>query len=195
MTQPKASAAASVDEAEVPADALPRSRSTGPARSVARGGERSPTAARGDTRVVQVLIAGASGGRLSIDGIEQPWFGVRHELTLGKHRFEVLPPNETCCVTPQPKTVEIVQGPAEQKVVLTIEFREATLFAQAPAGATLICGELFPGALPLPGKRTVRVTKAETKARCTLLPPAGSTERPKTVDVVLRPGDTFTLSG
>ncbi len=146
-------------------------------------------------RPVQIVITGASGGRLLIDGTEQPWFGVRHELAIGSHRFEVLPPNESCCVTPQPKTVEVAAGSSDQKVFLAIEFREATLFAQAPVGATLICGELFPDSLPIPGKRTVRVTRAETRASCTLLPPAGSAERPKTVDVVLRPGDTFTLSG
>ena len=147
------------------------------------------------TRSVQVVITGASGGRLLIDGEEQPWFGVRHELTIGTHRFEVLAPNESCCVPPQPKGVEITPGSSDQKVFLAIEFREATLFAQGPAGATLICGELFPGSLTVPGKRTVRVTKAETKASCTLLPPSGSSDRPKTVDVVLRPGDTFTVSG
>ena len=148
-----------------------------------------------DTRPVQVVITGASGGRLLIDGAEQPWFGVRHELTIGTHRFEVLAPNESCCVPQQPKAVEIVPGSSDQRIFLAIEFREATLFAQGPAGATLICGELFPGSLSIPGKRTVRVTKAETKASCTLLPQAGSSDMPKTVDVVLRPGDTFTVSG
>jgi len=167
-----------------------------PAKTPQRQGGAGRSNVEGsETRAVQIVITGASGGRLLIDGVEQPWFGVHHELRLGSHRFEVLPPNETCCVQPQPKTLDVVRGDSEQKVILAIEFREATLFAQGPAGATLICGELFPGSLPLPGKRTVRVTKAETRATCTLLPPAGATERPKTVDVVLRPGDTFTVSG
>jgi serine/threonine-protein kinase len=148
-----------------------------------------------ETRSVQIVITGASGGRLLIDGTEEPWFGVRHDLKTGLHRFDVLPPNEGCCLTPQPKFIKIEPGSSEQKVFLAIDFREATLFAQGPAGATLICGELFPGSLPIPGKRIVRVTKAETRASCTLLPPAGSTDRPKTVDVVLRPGDTFTVPG
>ena len=60
------------------------------------------------TRSVQIVITGASGGRLLIDATEQPWFGVHHELTTGIHRFEVLPPNEVCCVPPQPKLIEIV---------------------------------------------------------------------------------------
>jgi eukaryotic-like serine/threonine-protein kinase len=169
-----------------------RPKSVLPTRALSR---RSEPGSAVDTRPVQIVITGASGSRLLIDGTERSWFGVRHELSLGPHRFDVQPPNETCCVPPQPKVVEVVRGPAEQKVMLAIEFREATLFAQGPSGATLICGELFPGSLPIPGKRTVRVTKAETRANCTLLPPTGSTERPKTVDVVLRPGDTFTVSG
>ena len=157
--------------------------------------ERIAPVASAQTRSVQVVITGASGGRLLIDGTEQPWFGVKHELAIGSHRFEVLPPNESCCVTPQPQSVQVSPGTSDQKVLLAIEFREATLFAQSPAGATLICGELYPGSLPVPGKRTVRVTQAETRASCTLLPPPGSAERPKTVDVVLRPGDTFIVSG
>jgi len=171
-----------------------RAKSVSSMRAPSRRGE-SGTSSAVDTRPVQIVITGASGSRLLIDGAERTWFGVRHELSLGPHRFEVQPPNDTCCVPPQPKVVEVVRGPAEQKVMLAIEFREATLFAQGPSGATLICGELFPGSLSIPGKRTVRVTKAETRANCTLLPQTGSTERPKTVDVVLRPGDTFTVSG
>ena len=166
-----------------------------PIRDGGRRAIETAVAPSSDTRSVQVVITGASGGRLLIDGTEQPWFGVRHDLTIGSHRFDVMPPNESCCVTPASKAVEIVPGSSEQKVFLAIEFREATLFAQGPAGATLICGELFPGSLSIPGKQAVRVTKAETRASCTLLPPAGSSERPKTVDVVLRPGDTFTVPG
>ena len=166
-----------------------------PARDNHRASDAIPVEQSSETRSVQVIITGASGGRLLIDGAEQSLFGVHHELSTGMHRFEVLPPNEACCVPPPPKTIEITPGANDQKVILAIEFRESTLFAQGPAGGTLICGELFPGSLPIPGKRTVRVTKAETKANCTLLPPAGSSDRPKTVDVVLRPGDTFTVSG
>jgi serine/threonine protein kinase len=180
---------------QAPSNAPARtSKPVAPSRVTSRRGDVG-TAGQSDSRPVQIVITGASGSRLFIDGTERPWFGVRHELSIGPHRFEAQPPNETCCVPLAPKVIDVVRGDTEQKVMLAIEFREATLFAQGPSGATLICGELFPGSLPIPGKRTVRVTKAETRARCTLLPPAASTERPKTVDVVLRPGDTFTLSG
>ena len=67
------------------------------------------------TRSVQIVITGASGGRLLIDGAEQPWFGVRHELTTGLHRFEVIAPNEGCCVPSQPKLIEVSPGKSDQK--------------------------------------------------------------------------------
>jgi serine/threonine protein kinase len=186
--------------AEVPSEVAPlpaknSNKRAPPVRDSRRVADAVRAGQASETRSVQVIITGASGGRLLIDGAEQSWFGVHHELSTGMHRFEVLPPNEGCCVQPPPKSIEITPGTNDQKVFLAIEFREATLFAQGPAGGTLICGELFPGSLPIPGKRTVRVTKAETKASCTLLPPAGSSDRPKTVDVVLRPGDTFTVPG
>jgi serine/threonine-protein kinase len=193
LTVPSAAALAS-EIAPLPAKNSLNKRAQS-AREIRRVADTVAVGQSSETRSVQVVITGASGGRLLIDGTEQSWFGVHHELSTGVHRFEVLAPNEGCCVPPSPKLIEITPGSNDQKVFLAIEFREATLFAQGPAGGTLICGELFPGSLPIPGKRTVRVTKAETKASCTLLPPAGSSDRPKTVDVVLRPGDTFTVPG
>jgi hypothetical protein len=41
----------------------------------------------------------------------------------------------------------------------------------------------------------VRVSKPETHGACTLFPPADSGKHPRTIDVVLRPGGTFTVSG
>jgi len=159
-----------------------------------RAPERAAPARPAPTRSVQVVITGASGGRLIIDGEEAPWLGVHHELDIGPHRFEVVPPTESCCVPSAPKLIQIVPGLEDQRVILSVEFREATLFAQAPVGGTVICGELFPGSLTIPGKKTIRVTRAETRAKCTIFPQQGAAVLPKTVDVVLRPGDTFTVS-
>lgn len=159
-----------------------------------RTAERSIAVRPPATRSVQVVITGASGGRLLIDGEEVPWLGVHHELEIGPHKFEVVPPSESCCIPTGPKTIQVQPGLDDQRVILSVEFREATLFAQEPVGGTVICGELFPGSLSIPGKKTIRVTRAETRAKCTILPQQGSTVLPKTVDVVLRPGDTFTVS-
>ena len=156
--------------------------------------ERAAPTRPAPTRSVQVVITGASGGRLIIDGEEAPWLGVHHELDIGPHRFEVVPPSESCCVPSAPRLIQIVPGLEDQRVILSVEFREATLFAQAPVGGTVICGELFPGSLSIPGKKAIRITRAETRAKCTILPQLGATVLPKTVDVVLRPGDTFTVS-
>ena len=161
---------------------------------VRRPPERTIVARPPPTRSVQVVITGASGGKLRIDGEEVPWLGVHHELEVGIHHFEVIPPSESCCQATAPKQIQVLPGLEDQRVVLSIEFREATLFAQTPVGGSVICGELFPGPLQIPGKKTVRVTRAETRAKCTILPAQGSTSLPKTVDVILRPGDTFTVS-
>ena len=126
-----------------------------------------------------MVLSGAAGSRLLIDGLERSWFGVKHELDMGVHRFDVIAPNEQCCVVPEPKIVTI--GP-----IIQLNGNE---------GATLTCGELFPGILAAPGRRSVRVSKPETHAACTLIPAMESGERPRTIDVVLRPGGTFTVSG
>jgi serine/threonine-protein kinase len=147
------------------------------------------------TRVVQVVLSGAAGSRLLIDGVERSWFGIKHEIEFGLHRFEVIAPNEACCVVPEPKVVRIAPGEGEVRLVLAVEFRPAQLQLVGGAGATLTCGELFPGTLAAPGRRSVRVSRPETRAACTLIPPLDSGKRPRTIDVVLRPGGTFTVSG
>jgi eukaryotic-like serine/threonine-protein kinase len=154
-----------------------------------------PSAGPTGKRLVQVVLSGAAGSRLLIDGDEQAWFGVKHELEYGVHRFQAIAPNEQCCVTPEPRVVKVGPGEGEIRVVLAVQFRDAQLQLFAVDGSTLVCGELFPGVLAAPGRRSVRVAKPETHAICTLFPPADSGERPRTIDVVLRPGGTFTVSG
>jgi serine/threonine-protein kinase len=147
------------------------------------------------TRTIQVELRGAKGSRLLIDGTERPWFGAKHELAYGVHRFHVIAPTENCCVVPEPKVVRIGPGEGEIRVVLFVEFRDAQLQLGGAEGATLSCGELFPGIIEAPGRRSVRLTQAETHASCTLIPPVESGKRPRTIDVVLRPGGTFTVDG
>lgn len=159
-----------------------------------RIGTRSAVAPVGK-RIVQVFVSGAAGSRLVIDGVEREWFGVKHELEYGVHEFRVVPPNDQCCVVPAPKQVKVGPGEGEIRVGLTVEFRAAQLQLTAAEGTTLSCGELFPGILAAPGRRSVRVSKPETHGTCTLFPLADSGERPRTIDVVLRPGGTFTVSG
>ena len=147
------------------------------------------------TRTVQVELRGAKGSRLLIDGVERPWFGVKHELDYGVHRFHVVAPNDNCCVVPEPRVVKVGPGEGEIRIAMAVEFRDAVLQFAATDGSTLTCGELFPGILEAPGRRSVRLTQAETRASCTLIPPTDSGKRPRTIDVVLRPGGTFTVTG
>jgi len=147
------------------------------------------------TRTVQVVVSGVAGSRMLIDGEERRWFGTRHELPVGMHRFEAVPPNDTCCIVPEPKLVDVRPGEGVLKVHLQVQFREAQIQLAAATGSTLSCGELFPEILAAPGRRAVRVSKAETVATCTLVPPPESDERPRSVAVVLRPGSIFTVAG
>lgn len=147
------------------------------------------------TRTVQVELRGAKGSRLRIDGEERPWFGAKHELPYGVHRFSVVAPTDNCCVVPEPRIVKVGPGEGELRVVMAIEFRDSTLQFAGEAGSTLTCGELFAGVLEAPGRKSVRLTQAETHGTCTLIPPVDSGKRPRTIDVVLRPGGTFTVNG
>ncbi len=160
-----------------------------------RNGTRASARSIGGTRVVQVVLSGAAGSRLLIDGEERSWFGVKHELEYGVHRFQVIAPNEQCCVVPEPRAVKVAPGEGEIRVVMAVEFRDAQVQLSGVEGTTLTCGELFPGVLGAPGRRSVRVSKPETHGACTLFPPADSGKGPRTIDVVLRPGGTFTVSG
>jgi hypothetical protein len=162
--------------------------------SAARTAQRSNATPTG-TRLVQVVLSGAAGSKLLIDGDERPWFGVKHELDFGVHRLQVIAPNEQCCVVPEPRVVKVEPGEGEIRVVMAVEFRDAQLQLTGVDGTTLTCGELFPGVLSAPGRRSVRVSRPETHAACTLFPSVDSGKRPRTIDVVLRPGGTFTVSG
>jgi eukaryotic-like serine/threonine-protein kinase len=170
-------------------------RGTAVASSGTRATARSAAPVAIGRRSVQVVLSGAAGSRLMIDGVERPWFGVKHELDFGVHRFDVIAPNEQCCVVPAPRIVKLEPGEGEIRLVLAVEFRDAVLQLNGGDGVTLTCGELFPGILAAPGRRSVRVSRPETRAACTLIPAMDSGERPRTIDVVLRPGGTFTVSG
>jgi hypothetical protein len=144
---------------------------------------------------VEVSIGGASGGKLKIDGELKPaWFGVDFELAPGLHTFEFVPPNETCCETPEPKTVKIRADADVQRVRGHIAFRDATVRFVGQPDSVLRCGELFTSALTAGGERLVPMNQAELHASCTVIPSPSSGKSPTAIDVTLRPGGTFTIS-
>jgi tRNA A-37 threonylcarbamoyl transferase component Bud32 len=164
-------------------------------RVVRPAASAAPVAAPLSTRQVRFHISGAAGGKLRIDGQPQEWFGVIHELTIGAHRVEFMPPNPDCCVSPPPTTINVAPGPDAQQVHGHISFRDATLRFSGPAGAILRCGELFAGELLAGAERAVPLSRPSLTVRCTQVPPSGSTVQPKSIDVTLRPGGTITVTG
>lgn len=154
------------------------------------------TPAATETATVRVLVDGPKNATVKVDGQEIVWFGPPHELGVGPHTFEFVPPNEECCVAPQTMTVNVVRpnDPTEVQTVRgTIEFKPALLEFQGPPGAIASCGEL--GSFSVPSQQKIRMSTASVRAHCTLLPPSSSGLPPKEFDVALSPGRLFSIPG
>jgi serine/threonine-protein kinase len=180
------------------------SDSAGPPRLAAdaarRAGRRDPrpppSAAVTETATVRVLVDGPKNATVKVDGQEIVWFGPPHELTVGVHTFEFVPPNEECCVAPQTMTVNVTRpsDPSEVQTVRgTIEFKPALLEFQGLPGTTASCGEL--GSFNVPSQQKIRMATASLHAHCTLLSPPTSGLPPKEFDVTLSPGRLFAIPG
>ena len=158
---------------------------------------QAPTAsAVTETATVRVLVDGPKSATVKVDGQEIVWFGPPHELTVGPHTFEFVPPNEECCVAPQTMTVNIVRpnDPTEVQTVRgTIEFKPAIIDFQGSPGTTVSCGEL--GSFNAPSQQKIRMATASLHAHCTLLPPPTSGQPPKEFDLTLSPGRLFSIPG
>ncbi|MEO7033870.1 MAG: serine/threonine-protein kinase [Polyangiaceae bacterium] len=149
-----------------------------------------------ETATVRVLVDGPKSATVKVDGQEIVWFGPPHELTVGLHTFEFVPPNEECCVAPQTMTVNIVRpnDPTEVQTVRgTIEFKPAIIDFQGSAGTTASCGEL--GSFNVPSQQKIRMSTASLHAHCTLLSPPTSGLPPKEFDLTLSPGRLFSIPG
>lgn len=145
---------------------------------------------------VRVLVDGPKNATVRVDGQEIVWFGPPHELSVGPHTFEFVPPNQECCVAPQTMTVNVARpnDPNEVQTVRgTIEFKPATLEFQGSPGTTASCGEL--GSFGVPSQQKIRMGVASLHAHCTLIAPPTSGLPPKEFDLTLSPGRLFTLLG
>jgi hypothetical protein len=155
-----------------------------------------PSAAATETATVRVLVDGPKNALVKVDGLEIVWFGPPHELTLGPHTFEFIPPNEECCVGPQSMTVNVTR-PSEasevQTVRGTIEFKPALIDFQGSPGTTASCGEL--GSFSVPSQQKIRMAAATLRGHCTLLSPPTSGKPPKEFDLTLSPGRVFEIPG
>jgi eukaryotic-like serine/threonine-protein kinase len=141
-------------------------------------------------REVRTPVAGPQNARVRIDGQILPWFQL-HQLGYGPHTFEFVPPNVECCEQPLPITVEIVPGEGPQIVRGTIRFKDALLKFDGQPGARASCGIV--GAIFAGGARPVPMSRPEERVICTLFPAPGAAGEPRSIDVDLRPGRTFTL--
>jgi serine/threonine-protein kinase len=155
-----------------------------------------PTSAAAETATVRVLVDGPKNAIVKVDGQEIVWFGPPHDLTVGAHTFEFVPPNEECCIAPQSMVVNVVRpnDPTEVQTVRgTIEFKPALIDFQGAPGTTASCGEL--GSFNVPSQQKIRMATAALHAHCTLLSPPDSGLPPKEFDVTLSPGRLFSIPG
>jgi serine/threonine-protein kinase len=149
-----------------------------------------------ETATVRVLVDGPKNATVKVDGEEIVWFGPPHEMSVGTHTFEFVPPNRECCVAPQTMLVNVIRPsvPGEVQTVRgTIEFKPALLDFQGPIGATASCGEL--GSFAVPSQQKIRMETATLHAHCTVLPLPTSGLSPKEFDVTLGPGRLFSIPG
>jgi tRNA A-37 threonylcarbamoyl transferase component Bud32 len=181
-----------------PSDSAARHRQAGDSAHHMGHARPPPSAATAaaETATVRVLVDGPKNATVKVDGQEIVWFGPPHELTVGPHTFEFVPPNEECCVAPQTMTVNVVRpnDPSEVQTVRgTIEFKPALIDFQGLPGTTASCGEL--GSFSVPSQQKIRMSTASVRAHCTLLAPPTSGQPPKEFDVTLSPGRLFSIPG
>jgi len=162
-----------------------------PPNSTRRGGSRRPVAEEPGvgSRDVVVVITGAMGGTVRIDGEPVQWFGdVHHSLTLGPHEFEFVAPDNTCCVSSK-RRVNVVPGDGPQQVNGEIPFLDAILRVTAEDGQSgqISCPKLFPGEQRFPGEIHITMSRATLPGTCTLRSEASSAPPQKT-EVTLRAG-------
>ena len=197
---PSARGAALVSSADTPSPVSagsgePRRAPAEGMRRVGRVPRQSPSAVV-EFATVRVLVDGPKNATVKVDGVEIVWFGPPHELTVGPHTFEFVPPNEECCVAPQTMTVNVARpsDPTEVQTVRgTIEFKPALIDFQGAPGTTASCGEL--GSFNVPSQQKIRMATAALHAHCTLLSPPTSGLPPKEFDLTLSPGRLFGIPG
>jgi hypothetical protein len=154
----------------------------------ATSAEEAASAAKTVLRKVSVRITGAGGAAVKIDGNPVAWFGAVHELTVGKHTFEFLPPNDSCC-SATTRTVDVPDGEGVFVVVGSVPFRDATVVLRSSDGDGLIvsCPTLFAGAMRGVGRRSIPMSEAEVSGSCVVSSNNGDTQQ---IVLTLRAGQT-----
>lgn len=143
------------------------------------------------TRSVLTPVVGPQNARVRIDGQLLPWFQ-KHNLSIGPHTFEFVPPNSECCEASLPRTVDVVEGEGDQVVRGVIKFRAAILRLQGPPGSRASCG--IGDMIEAGTSKSIPMNRPSRPLSCTVFPSPGAQAEPKRIDVDLRPGRTFTLT-
>lgn len=196
LPQPVSAASAEPVEASAADATEPRHPQSDRRAARVRPTPSAATSVAVETATVRVLVDGPKNATVKVDGQEIVWFGPPHELSVGPHTFEFVPPNEECCVAPQTMVVNVQRpnDPSEVQTVRgTIEFKPAVIDFQGQAGTTASCGEL--GSFNVPSQQKIRMTTASVRAHCTLISPPTSGLPPKEFDVTLSPGRIFSIPG
>ena len=142
---------------------------------------------------MSIRITGAGGGSVKIDGALVPWFGVVHEVPVGPHAFEFIPPNDSCCLATR-RTIDVPPGEGVHVVVGSIPFKNASFSVRTPEGEgwTVSCPTLFAGQLTAPARRSIPMSQAEVTGSCMISSPVEGSSAVQKV-VTLRAGQTTTL--
>ncbi len=192
-TKPEVDAAPSASPTPVPVPVVSASVADEPHRIPKRRPALRPSLeASPGTRLVRTPVVGPQNAKVRIDGRLEAWFKT-HELDIGPHTFEFVPPNTECCVASPPQTVEIVAGEGSQVVRGSIPFKPAVLQMAGPPGSQATCG--VAGQLSSGQSKEIPMNRAELRLSCTYFERSGGVTDPKRIDVTLRPGRTFTLTG
>ncbi|MCK6535356.1 MAG: protein kinase [Polyangiaceae bacterium] len=152
-----------------------------------------PSAApNGKTGTVRILVRGAGGGIVRIDGTPHAdWFGRDFELAVGAHTLEVVPPDSYCCIAKGAQGFTVVPG--VQTITGEAPFKDATVSLVGPEGTHATCPDHFPGELRVGRVLSVKFpgSSRSVQGECTLYSPGAD---PKVRKLTLEAGKSTQLS-
>jgi hypothetical protein len=150
---------------------------------------------KGVTRKVQIVVRGATGSKIFIDGGTERQNAQIFELNIGQHTYLVKPPNEECCVAPPVQTFDLVPGDMMYRLFVPVPFKDASLQFAGPEGSEARC-PLLGLTFTTGSRKKIRMSTPEMATECQVSPPDttdGSPKQIKTIDVTLTAGRLSTI--
>ena len=145
------------------------------------------------TRLVQVLLSGATGGSVLVDGQPYNWFGPPKPMPTGTHTFEFLPPDDKCCKKPPKQVLDVKEGETPFVVRGQIAYLDASLTLIGTGDLRAECPRLFAGVLSAGQTRKIPINSPKRLAGQCTITPGKEGEDNKVVAVTLGPGETRTI--